>query len=289
MRVALLLLALVGCSPLDHFAPSSPLPEAAFLTPEEHNEVMEGRSWPYVLTLEAGDAAVLYYGSWHTSDPADPQIQQMEALWEEFRPTVAVTENKGGFYLGGVESAVKRLGEFGAVVELASRSEIPVWTLEPRWEDELAYLTEVYTPAEATLFYTLRPFLQERGDETDPEKIEDLARHLLRKRGARPGLEGSLTSIEEMDALWAARFGDPRDWRTIPPDAIHPGLDGTRLQQIAIRVNHARDQHAVRVLLDLARRGERVFAVAGGSHVVKQHPVLVAGLENPSIRVVTGD
>ena len=37
------------------------------------------------------------------------------------------------------------------------------------------------------------------------------------------------------------------------------------------------DEHAAAVILDLLAKGERVFAIAGGSHVVKQEPVLRAG------------
>jgi len=45
-----------------------------------------------------------------------------------------------------------------------------------------------------------------------------------------------------------------------------------------VLANQVRDRHAARVILDLLTKGERVFALAGGSHAVKQEPVLRAGI-----------
>ena len=41
---------------------------------------------------------------------------------------------------------------------------------------------------------------------------------------------------------------------------------------------HVRDEHMARIIIDLVRQGERVFVICGGSHLVKQEPVLRAGL-----------
>lgn len=248
---------------------------------------MDEHGFPYILEIETTDGALLYYGSSHTRDPDDPQIRDMLDRWRGFQPTVAVTENRGGFHPGAFRGAVRSLGEFAVAIEQAGQAAIPVWSLEPTWEEEIAEVTSVYSPAEATLFYTLRVFLSERGSDRSPDSVESLARELLQKRGSRPGLEGSLTSLDAMDALWRAVFGDPRDWRELPPEAIWPGTEDTRLQAISRHVNRVRDRNAARTILELVRQGERVFAIAGGSHVVKQEPVLVEGLrgQDPLVTV----
>lgn len=277
-----LFFGLVGCHRADipPYSPSAQLPVMAFRTAAEHEQVMEDRSWPYVLEIRTDRGALVYYGSRHTQDPEDPQIPHMLERWEALQPTVAVTENRGGFYIGGFDRAVRSLGEFAVAIEKSQEAGIPVYSLEPTWEDEVAEVVSVYSPAEATLFYTLRVFLSERGNDRSPESTERLAQSLLRKRGSRAGLEGSLTTLAAMDSLWEANFDDLRDWRELPPQAIWPGTEDTRLQAMARHVNEVRDRHAARVILDLLRRGERVFAIAGGSHVVKQEPVLVAGLQD---------
>lgn len=61
----------------------------------------------------------------------------------------------------------------------------------------------------------------------------------------------------------------------MPAHLIHPSPNPNRLQELANLANEVRDRHAARVILDLLDQGERVFAIAGGSHVVKQELVLV--------------
>jgi len=244
----------------------------------EHDTLMTDREWPYVVELAETGSALLYYGSWHTDDPDDPQIADIEARWDAFQPTVTVTENRGGLTVGGIRRSVSRHGEFGAVVALARRDEVPVYSLEPSWEDEVREVTAEVPVAEATLFYTLRVFYSERGADRSAEDIDKLAAHLLRKRGARPGLDSSLPDLPAMDALWEEHYAHLGAWRDLPHEAVSPAPNPTRLQATAVLANEVRDRHAARVILDLLQQGHRVFAIAGGSHVVKQEPVLRVGV-----------
>jgi len=277
----LLVILLSGCGfgRIPHYRPLTPLPDVAFLTPVQHDSVMQDKSWPYIVSMPEVGGKLLYFGSYHTADPDDPQMAWIEREWTAFNPSVALTENTGGFAPGGNRSAIKRLGEFGLVIRLGQEADIPVYSLEPTWEDEVGMVTSRFSPEEATVFYTLRVYLSERGDERDPARMDKLARHLLGKRGSRPGLDGAVPDLAAFDRIWTEAFGDPRDWRTLPPEAIWPGDAPTRLQEISRFVNEVRDRHMARVVLDFVKQGERVFAIAGGSHVVKQEPVLRAALE----------
>ena len=240
---------------------------------------MRGREWPYVVEIEGHKGAVLYYGSWHTNDPDDPQIADMTEKWTAFGPTVMVTENTGGFHLPGARRRIKSLGEFGHAIDLAKQGQVPLWTLEPTWDQEIAQVLEEYSAEEATVFYTLRVFLSERPPDARLDQIESLARKLLKKRGARPGLNRTVTTLEHMDQVWKNQLGEPSDWRRADPSSVWPKDDGSRIQQLSARVNQVRDRHAAQIILDLVNQGERVFAVAGGSHTVKQEPVLRAGIK----------
>lgn len=269
--------------PLDYYTPGDGITLAApFRTMAEHDAFMADRAWPYVLRLDYEDAALVYYGSWHTQDPEDPQIAEIQRLWDEFGPTVAVTENRMGLFAGTLPMGVSVFGEFATMYALGRRDGLPVYTLEPRWDAEVAEMKQAFPAEEVTLFYTLRVFLSERGD-ADPDEVDDLAAHLLKKRGSRPGLEGTLPDLAALDRLWDERFAHLGPWRELPRGSVDPSAGGTRLNEIATIANEIRDRHAVRVILDLMGRGERVFAVAGGSHVVKQEPVIRAGIEGPTL------
>ena len=267
---------------LDPYVPHKEVSlRAAFRTMAEHDAFMRDKQWPYVLRLEGpGGGVLVYYGSWHTDDPDDPQIAQMRELWRDLQPTVALTENRLGFFIGGLRQGISVFNEFAVPFALGNRDDIPVYTLEPTWDIEVAEMKAAFPADEVALFYTLRVFLGERGSvgSKSPDEIDDLAAHLLRKRGGRPGLAGSLPDLQVLDELWDRRFDGLGPWRELPPQAVHPAANPTRLQALATLANEVRDRYAVRVILDLMSRGERVFAVAGGSHVVKQEPVLRAGV-----------
>ncbi|MEM7048030.1 MAG: hypothetical protein AAF604_00135 [Acidobacteriota bacterium] len=270
---------LLGWSRLESYQPGDVGAfQAPFRTMAEHNQVMRGREWPYILELEAASGALLYFGSRHTDDPTDPQIAQMAARWDAFSPTVALTENRLGLFIGTPAMGISAFGEFAQAAALGRRDDLPVYSLEPTWEVEVAEMKAAFPVAEVTLFYTLRVFMSERGSERDRAALDRLASHLLEKRGSRPGLEGSLPDLAAFDRLWDERFGDLGPWRELPREACDPSAEPTRLQALAVLANEVRDRHAARVLIDLVSRGERVFAIAGGSHVVKQEPVLRAAL-----------
>ncbi|NIR70884.1 hypothetical protein GWN28_28785 [candidate division KSB1 bacterium] len=272
---------------LDYYIPKHPLQfSAPFRTMAQHDSLMQDKSWPYVLEITTDRSELLYYGSWHTTSPDDPQIAEIKQLWDEFDPTIAVTENRLGLFVGNLEAGVSYFAEFGALFALARRDDIPIYTLEPPWEVEVAEMKAGFPTEEVTLFYTLRVFLSERGQGKTREEIDDLARHLLKKRGSRPGLEGSLPNLAALDSVWNERFSGLGPWRDLPPNAIHPGAEPTRLNALANLANEIRDRHATAVILDLMDQGERIFALAGGSHVVKQEPVLRAGVgEETDVRV----
>lgn len=264
---------------IPHHQPTSVLPDVALLTPAQHDSVMADRNWPYLMELDTEEGSLFYFGSYHTNNPDDAQMERIATRWSEMMPTVALTENTGGFAPGGTRRAIKTLGEFGLVIRLADEHDIAVYSLEPTWDDEIGMVTERYSQEEATVFYTLRVYLSERGDERDPARMDKLAAHLLKKRGNRPGLDGAVADLEAFDRVWRSSFGDARDWRTLPPEAIWPGDAPTKLQAISRFVNEVRDRHMARVVIDFVTRGERVFAIAGGSHVVKQEPVLRAAFD----------
>ena len=273
---------LTGCGMGRHpgYSPATTLPDVPFRTPAEHDSVLsDDGGWPYVFELTSdGGGALVYYGSRHTQNPDDAQIRDLVERFEAFAPTVALTENDGGIHFGGMNGAVRRLGEFGALKVLASDSDIPIWSMEPTWNDEVAAVTAEFPVEEVTLFYTLRVFISERGDEHDPGKLDRLASHLLKKRGSRPGLEGSLPDLEALDQLWTERFSDLGEWRHLPSSALAPAGDDTRLHAISTLVNEVRDRHFARTILSFVKDGHRVFAVAGGSHVIKQEPVIRAAV-----------
>lgn len=243
---------------------------APLLTGEEYDALVDTHPRPYIVELETQNGgALLLYGSEHTQDPNDPQIADIQTRWNNFQPTVALVESRLGFFVQGFQNPVEEYGEMGWAFWLARKDNIPVYTWEAPREREIQYTLEQYPREQVALFYILRPYFSNLryGKPDDPDSV---AEGHIRERKDYPGIENTITSIAQIDAIWRRDFPGEADWRDTSDQFGLPGYLG----EIASRSGEARDEHFVRVIIDLVQKGERVFAIAGSSHAVKLEPAL---------------
>jgi len=178
-----------------------------------------------------------------------------------------------GFFVGIERDGIKVFGEGAAVYARANRADIPMYTLEPPLEVEIAALREIGDDTQVAMFRVLSGYMSaRRGGPVGDFKIG----RLLAKR-AKP-LTDKLPNIKALDAYFAEQFPDMGPWRDLPEEAMWPSPGGTWLNAMARRSNEVRDAHFVRTMLDLVGKGERVFAIAGRSHVVVWEPVLLESM-----------
>ena len=121
----------------------------------------------------------------------------------------------------------------------------------------------------------LTPYFSNRrfGRPDDPEAYVAEA---VNDRKDWPGIEGTITTVEELNLAWDSYYPNGPDWREVSDEFGLPGYMGE------IDGNLARDEHFVRVIIDLVNQGERVFAVAGSSHAVKLDQTLQAAFDKPA-------
>ncbi|HEX6886171.1 MAG TPA: hypothetical protein VF530_22545 [Planctomycetota bacterium] len=249
---------------------TAPLP-VRFRSAEEHDRVRAAHPEAYVLELAHGDGALLYYGAHHDTALDNPQLADIRARWGAFRPTVALCEGRQrGYLLGPLFPRFVGMPESGLVHELAREHGVPLWSLEPDYAQEVALLAARFAPEEVALYFTLRVYWSEAGGQVD----EGLAEHLRAKRTDVDGLRGSLPDLAAMDATWRALV-PAGDWRTWTDDM--PG----RLSEIDHASRAVRGEHMARILLELVTRGERVLAVVGSGHVIRQEWALRSALGAP--------
>jgi len=243
---------------------------APLLTTDEYGALIDTHPRPYIVEIETqSSGALLLYGSEHTQDPNDPQIADIQTRWNEFHPTVALVESRLGFFVQGLQNPVEEYGEMGWAFSLARKDHVPVYTWEAPREREIQYTLEQYPREQVALFYILRPYFGNFrfGKPDDPDAV---AEGYIRERSDYPGIENTITSVEQINAIWQRDFPDEADWRDTSDQFGLPGYLGN----IASSSGEARDQHFVRVIIDLVQKGERVFAIAGSSHAVKLEPAL---------------
>ncbi len=236
----------------------------------------------YVLHIEpksppAAPGALLFFGTLHSKDPNHPQIATLRRVWNDFKPTVALVEGRMSFFVGTAQQGIRIFGEGAAVYALADDAAIPLHTLEPPLDVEIAALRECGDPAQVAMFRVLSGYMSARRGGT----VSDFKIKRLLSNRAGP-ITDAFPDIAAFDAYFATQFPG-RNWRTMPEEAMWPGKTDTLLHRMATRSNLARDDHFVRTLLDLVNKGQRVLAIAGRSHTIILEPILWDSLQ-PAVR-----
>jgi hypothetical protein len=236
-------LALSSCTfGLDRVPGIKPELSAPIMTYEAYGQIEHEQ--PFVLRLEGDAGSLLYFGSYHTTDPDDPQVDSINHLWQMFEPTVALAEARKA-RRGSLESGVKTFGESATLLESWSKERL-------------------------LIFYVLRSYTA-RGVAGRSDRQ---ARELIRERGRWPGLDRAISSVAHLDSIWQDEFPDGPGWRDLPWQATWPTGSDTWLNHVSADVNRFRDQYMVALITSLLERGERVFAVVGSSHVIMQEAAL---------------
>ncbi len=252
---------------LDPVRVATPLPHR-LRSPEEHDVALARVGNPYVLEIARGEGELAYYGARHSQDPADPQIADLRARWDAFEPTAALCEGRRrGYFLGPPFEWIAGLPEPALVHALARRDGVPLYSLEPDYASEVALLLRQFSARDVALYFTLRVYMS----EAQGEENEALFRDLLAKRTDVDGLRTAFADPAAAQEFWRAEYAQagPLLSRTsFPP----------RLSEIDHASRLVRGEHMARVLIELVERGERVFAVVGSGHVIRQEWALRAAL-----------
>ncbi len=239
----------------------------------EHAALFPPGTDPYLLEIDHDSGALLYYGGKHPRDPNHPQRADIERRWREFKPTVALCEGRSsGEMVGVVFEWFSGLTEPTLVHRLARRDGIPLYSLEPPYETETAQLLERWPAELVALFSFTRVYWSESQGNPD----DGLAAKLLARRTDVAGLRGSITTTEQLDQVWKKHFPELPSWRSTAKDPDHPFFS-----KMGDASREIRGEHMVRTLIDLVRKGERVMAVVGCSHVIRQEPMLRSALAAP--------
>lgn len=234
-------------------------------------------STPKVLDIKLPAGRLLYFGAEHTNDPTQRQFAEIERLWDEVRPTVALSEGGIRPLENSREQAIMRHGEPGLVRFLAARDGVAIQSLEPEPEAEVAWLRRRYLAEQIKVFYVLRQVVQHRRMNS-PEPIENYVARQLAGFSKIKGLEERPNTVAELQASVARVLPELKDWRQAPADWFVPTTTARFTNRINRVSSDLRNEHMVRLLTEHVRRGERVFAVVGFSHVVVQEPSLRARL-----------
>jgi hypothetical protein len=234
---------------------------------------------PYVFEMHTTKGDLLYYGVFHTVDSKNPQIREIERNWEKFKPTVAFGE--GGIWPleQSKEEAIKQHGEQGLLRYLAARDNVVIKSIEPNNVQEALCLLRNFPPDRIKVFYVLRKAAVNRMMKKDP-KDTTFVDHVLNNLSRLRDFKCRPNTLDEFEEMVSYFFPDLKDWRMVPCTWFCSATSESDrwTSQMSRAVNDFRNKAMIRFLIREIKKGERVFAVVGRSHVVMQEPVLRSAL-----------
>lgn len=256
---------------------SSPIfaqPEPEIMSYREYEKITHKR--PYILKFKKGKGELLYFGIGHAYRSDDPQIAELEKRFLEFRPTLVLNESGTPPALETAKEAIERYGEPGLMSFLAKKHGIPIKSLDAPRMEEIKYIlsTGRWTLEQVMLFYILRR-VPENNKKVNPQSPDAMVEEMLKAVAKTPGFEGLPKTVAEFEASVKKHLPGVADWRKIDQKIFDPNPDlGLFTNDIADASVNFRGKFMVRLLTAEVEKGERVFAVVGASHVVKQERAL---------------
>ena len=211
---------------------------------------------PYILK----DKQYFIFGSAHTKDPNNPQIDLLEKYFKEFKPTVALVEGRLGFVSTLFMNPVKTYGEGGKLLVLAKKSGIPIYNWDLSKEQLADKMAGKFSAEQIALSQILNPYFSNLryGKPSSPE--EYVAKSLDRAKNV--GLEKQFLSYKDVDNAWIKYFPKGPDWRNVSDEYGLPGY----LADMINCTNDLRNRQLLSAIKELTAKGEKVFVVCGSSH-----------------------
>jgi len=260
------------------FAGSCSFPRyQGLITWEEY--IKKSEKVPYILELPSNKGVLLYYGSIHKVDPRHPQFVDIERRWKKFKPTIALCEGCIWPLEDSRKKAICRHGEGGLIRFLAAQDGIPIQCIDPPRKKEAFHLSRYFTPGKIKLYYILRQAVINRNMKKDINDV-NYVHFLLGELSKLDRFKGNPSTFDEFELTVGKLFPNLKDWQSIPCSYFYSNGPENFLPKIHLKVNEFRDNYMLMILINEMKKGKRVFAVVGRSHVVKQEPVLRSELQS---------
>ncbi|MCK4643903.1 hypothetical protein KAU32_09775 [bacterium] len=267
LLIIMLILTLYSCSNFETKQPE-------ILTFEQLQK-MEYKT-PYIIDLQKGKKHLIFYGSDHTNDPANPMFDDIEKRFLDMQPDIAFNEGGDPPSLDDRKIAMEKFGEAGLLKHLGKKHNVPVKNVEPTLQDQFDYFLKKYSRNDLLLMYFCRQILQiQRMSQTMDVDFNNYIYGFLKQLQK----EGFPISDEEATLKYAITvyedfFKEKFDWKTFDRKNISPMGNESVLNEISRESGQFRDKYIVNLISDALKKYDRVFVVMGSGHAVKQEPVL---------------
>jgi hypothetical protein len=231
---------------------------------------------PYLVDVARGGSRLLLFGVRHSSEPADPMFDQIEAAFATLSPAFALHEGTPPAVETDREIAIRRHGEAGLVRHLAARAGIDTASMDIPLADEARLLRREIAQGEALVFLVVRQ-LASFNRKTARMDFDGYFGEFFDR--IAPALELAAIDWPLIEKEHVRALGRPLSARRVTAIETDPMYDDLPTQRISRLSNRLRDEHMLRRLIDALAAHERVFATVGVTHAVMLEPALLAAVE----------
>ena len=231
---------------------------------------------PYVVEVAHSGSQLVLFGTRHSSDPADPVFDQMEAAFLKLSPNFALHEGTPPAVETDREVAIRRHGEAGLIRHLAARTHIESASLDIPLAEEARLLRRQMPAGEALVFLVVRQLasFNRKTARLDFDAYFNEFFALIAPALKLTAIDWPLVEKEHQRIL-----GHPLAARGVTAHETNPLRDDLPTQRIARWSNRRRDEHMFGRLSEGLRTHRRLFATVGVTHAVMLEPALRAAVE----------
>ena len=231
------------------------------------------------LYFENKGKELLFIGSNHTFDPADPQITGVEALFKAFEPTLVLIEGGDWPIAANKSEAVLKYGELGFTRFLATNAKTKAVSADAPLGVVVAEGLKRHSPVDTKLYFALRLVPQWAKQQTGKSIEENMREYLASpKFNSYFPANTQPNNIEELVNHLANRIPALKDWKSIQFNMAFDGGSQSMLNDVDLTVNTFRNNYFKEQIFAGLRKGERVFVIAGHTHLGKIAPLFSRGL-----------
>ena len=230
---------------------------------------------PYLVEIARDGAHLSLLGGLHSTDPADPMFDSIDAAFAEVSPTFALHEGTPPAVEPDRAVAIRRHGEAGLVRHLAARAGIGTASMDIPLAEEASLLRRRIGQRLALVFLVVRQLASYNRKTARPDfgaYFGDFFETIA------PALHLDAIDWPQIEAEHARLLGRPLVAAQVTGLETNPMRDDLPTQRIARWSNRRRDQYMLGRLLASLREHQRVFATVGVTHAVMLEPALRAGV-----------
>lgn len=218
--------------------------------------------------------AFLFLGSFHNFEPTAPHVSEIRRFFAKFQPTLVLYEGGVLSKIRDSNDAILRGGEMGLVQWLAASCRIRHASFEPSFANEVALVLRQYSAEQAKLYYIARLIPQYAAQGNSSGFDEYLTSVIEHQKWQVVGLANTRPrSIGEFREGIQAAVPTLSDWKKLnyphvaPMDRFNETERGI-LNRVASATAAIRDAALTSKIREGLRKGERVFVIAGTSHML---------------------